>query len=68
MEKGVYEIEKYEDKAGKWRFKVVAPNGQIVEDSHQGFSSKQALEENMDLNARIWHAYYLKLYGNEDQK
>lgn len=36
----------YKDSAGKWRWRRIAPNGEIVGASTQGYSSRQACEEN----------------------
>lgn len=36
----------YEDKAGKYRWRVVADNGEIVGASSQGFSSRQRARSN----------------------
>ena len=39
----------YKDKAGKYRWRIVADNGRIVGASSQGFASKQMAHENADL-------------------
>jgi len=42
-------IEFYKDKAGKYRWRVTAQNGEIVGASSQGFASKQKAMENSTL-------------------
>ena len=39
-------LEFYQDKAGEWRWKLVATNGEIVGASSEGFSSKTAAVNN----------------------
>jgi uncharacterized protein YegP (UPF0339 family) len=39
MSKRPYKIEMFADKRGKWRYRVVAPNGEITEQS-QAYASK----------------------------
>jgi uncharacterized protein YegP (UPF0339 family) len=39
----------YQDTGGKWRWRLKAANGQIVADSGQGYSSKQACKEGIDI-------------------
>ncbi|APE95909.1 HVO_2922 family protein [Halodesulfurarchaeum formicicum] len=34
-------FEIFEDKAGEWRWRLVAANGNIIADSGEGYSSKQ---------------------------
>ncbi len=34
-------FELYEDRAGKWRWRLVHDNGNIIADSGQGYSSKR---------------------------
>jgi len=34
-------FELFEDAAGEWRWRLVAPNGNIVADSGEGYASKQ---------------------------
>ena len=34
-------FEVYEDRAGKWRWRLVHDNGNVVADSGQGYASKQ---------------------------
>lgn len=34
-------FEVYEDAAGEWRWRLVAPNGNIIADSGEGYVSKQ---------------------------
>lgn len=42
-------IEFYKDKAGKYRWRIIAENGRVTGASSQGFASKQKAEENADL-------------------
>jgi len=44
---GNYEI--FKDKAGKFRFRLVASNGQIVAACEEGFKSKQTCESTIEL-------------------
>jgi len=39
VSKGAFDV--YKDKAGKWRWRLIAPNGKIIADSGEGYSSKQ---------------------------
>lgn len=39
----------YQDTGGKWRWRLKAANGQIVADSGQGYTSKQACKEGIDI-------------------
>lgn len=40
--------EYYQDKAGKWRWRVKARNGNIIGASSQGYASKKSAEENVE--------------------
>jgi uncharacterized protein YegP (UPF0339 family) len=42
-------VEFYTDRAGFWRWRVTAANGQIVAASSEGFASKQKAQENYRL-------------------
>ena len=42
-------IEFYEDKAGKYRWRIISDNGKIIGSSSQGFSSKHYAEWNAGL-------------------
>ena len=44
---GNYEI--FKDKAGKFRFRLVASNGKIIAASEQGFESRQICENTIEL-------------------
>jgi len=44
--------ERYEDEAGDWRWRLVAPNGELVADSGQGYSRESTLEEAVERLAR----------------
>jgi uncharacterized protein YegP (UPF0339 family) len=44
---GNYEI--FKDKAGKFRFRLVASNGEIITASDEGFESKQMCESTIEL-------------------
>ena len=44
---GNYEI--FKDKAGKFRFRLVASNGQIIAASEEGFESRQICENTIEL-------------------
>jgi uncharacterized protein len=35
----------YEDRAGEWRWRLIASNGRTVADSAEGYSSKQKAQE-----------------------
>lgn len=41
-------FEVYEDSAGEWRWRLVAPNGNIVADSGEGYSSKQGAKRGIE--------------------
>lgn len=38
----MYKFEVYKDKAGEYRWRLVAPNGKSIADSGEGYSSKEA--------------------------
>ena len=38
----MYKFEVYKDKAGQYRWRLVAPNGKSIAESGEGYSSKQA--------------------------
>ena len=44
---GNYEI--FKDKAGKFRFRLVASNGEIIATCEEGFQSKQECESTIEL-------------------
>jgi uncharacterized protein YegP (UPF0339 family) len=44
---GNYEI--FKDKAGKFRFRLVASNGEIIAASEEGFESRQICENTIEL-------------------
>lgn len=41
-------FEVYQDSAGQWRWRLVAPNGNIVADSGEGYSSKQGAKRGIE--------------------
>lgn len=41
-------FEVYEDSAGEWRWRLVAPNGNIIADSGEGYSSKQGAKRGIE--------------------
>ncbi|MFC6872868.1 HVO_2922 family protein [Halobellus marinus] len=41
-------FELFEDKGGKWRWRLVHDNGQIIADSGQGYASKQKAKQGLD--------------------
>ncbi|MFB6085436.1 MAG: HVO_2922 family protein [Halodesulfurarchaeum sp.] len=41
-------FEVYEDSAGQWRWRLVAPNGNIVADSGEGYRSKQGAKRGIE--------------------
>ena len=43
--RGTFEL--YEDNAGKWRWRLVHDNGNIIADSGQGYSSKQKAKQGL---------------------
>jgi hypothetical protein len=38
----MYKFEVYQDKAGQYRWRLVAPNGKSIADSGEGYSGTQA--------------------------
>jgi uncharacterized protein YegP (UPF0339 family) len=38
----MYKFEVYKDKAGQYRWRLVAPNGKSIAESGEGYSGKQA--------------------------
>ncbi|PSQ16182.1 DUF1508 domain-containing protein [Halobacteriales archaeon QS_8_69_26] len=44
--KAVFEL--YEDNAGKWRWRLVAANGNIIADSGEGYSTKQGAQRGIE--------------------
>ncbi|WP_458210808.1 HVO_2922 family protein [Haladaptatus sp. NG-SE-30] len=41
-------FEVYQDKAGEWRWRLVVPNGNIIADSGEGYSSKQGAKRGIE--------------------
>ncbi|MFN2299291.1 MAG: HVO_2922 family protein [Anaerolineales bacterium] len=41
----MYKFEVYKDKGGEYRWRLVAPNGQSIADSGEGYSSKESCLE-----------------------
>jgi len=41
-------FELFEDRAGKWRWRLRHDNGNIIADSGQGYSSKQKAKQGLD--------------------
>jgi uncharacterized protein len=41
-------FELYEDNAGKWRWRLVYANGNIIADSAQGYSSKRRAKQGIE--------------------
>lgn len=41
-------FEVYEDSAGEWRWRLVAPNGNIIADSGEGYRSKQGAKRGIE--------------------
>jgi len=39
----------YKDDAGEWRWRLKAANGKVLADSGEGYSSKTACKEGIDL-------------------
>lgn len=46
MSKATFEV--YEDREGKWRWRLVHDNGNIIADSGEGYASKQKAEQGID--------------------
>jgi len=43
MSKATFEV--YEDREGKWRWRLVHDNGNIIADSGEGYATRQKCEE-----------------------
>lgn len=41
-------FEVYEDRAGEWRWRLVAANGNVIADSGEGYASKQGVERGIE--------------------
>lgn len=41
-------FELYEDNASEWRWRLVAPNGNIIGDSGEGYASKQGAKRGIE--------------------
>jgi uncharacterized protein YegP (UPF0339 family) len=39
----------YKDSSGEWRWRLKAANGKVLADSGEGYSSKQACKDGIDL-------------------
>jgi uncharacterized protein YegP (UPF0339 family) len=46
MSKATFEV--YEDRAGKWRWRLVHDNGNIIADSGEGYASRQKCEQGLE--------------------
>ncbi len=44
----MYKFEVYKDKAGQYRWRLIAPNGKSIADSGEGYSSRQACLEGIE--------------------
>ena len=44
----MYKFEVYKDKAGEYRWRLVAPNGQSIAASGEGYSSKESCLEGIE--------------------
>lgn len=44
--KPVFEV--YRDRADEWRWRLVAPNGNIIADSGEGYQSKQGVRRGIE--------------------
>lgn len=42
----VFEV--YQDRGGEWRWRLVVPNGNIIADSGEGYSSKQGAKRGIE--------------------
>ena len=47
--KGIYKLKIYTDKAIRWRWRLTAPNGEIVGCASQSFHSASEARENFNL-------------------
>ena len=47
-----YEFNRYKDKAGEWRWRFKSPNGKIMADSGEGYSSLSACDNAIDVIKR----------------
>ena len=58
--KRVSKLEEYQDVAGKWRWRVVAPNGKIVSDSCEGYENRVDMRKGQrwTLNALVRWAVF----------
>ena len=45
MAKATFEV--YEDRAGRWRWRLVHSNGNIIADSGEGYASRQKCEQGL---------------------
>ena len=41
-------FEVYEDNAGEWRWRLLAPNGEIIADSGEGYVTKQGARRGVE--------------------
>ncbi|ELZ21697.1 DUF1508 domain-containing protein [Haloterrigena salifodinae] len=41
-------FEVFQDRAGEWRWRLVAANGNIIADSGEGYASKQGVKRGID--------------------
>lgn len=57
-----YEFNKFEDKTGQWRWRLVAGNGRIVADSAEGY----ATEANVDRAIEALHADFFRAISREE--
>ncbi|MFP4626711.1 MAG: HVO_2922 family protein [Natronomonas sp.] len=46
MAKATFEM--YEDRAGKWRWRLIHDNGNIIADSGEGYASRQKCEQGLE--------------------
>ncbi|MUV56406.1 hypothetical protein SAMN04487947_3573 [Halogeometricum rufum] len=46
MSKATFEV--YEDRSGKWRWRLVHDNGNIIADGGEGYASRQKCEQGIE--------------------
>ena len=53
----------YQDRASKWRWRLYAPNEEILADSGQSFTTKESCERNVHLVKRVAPSAPLRYYA-----
>jgi len=61
-------FEVYQDRGGKWRWRLKATNGRIICDSAQGYVNKEDAYAGINSVRKYVNSQIILLEGNDDKK